>query len=178
MSKAPFRTMCIATNRGFTLIELLVVIAIIGILASIVLVSLGSARTSGNDAGVKGSLNTVRTQAELYAVENSNSYGVFTGATGAGTAAAINPDPENGPCVSQTSGNLFADPTIKAAMKAAMRAGGTSITCFANGNNWVVAVGLRTTLTRMWCVDSTGNATSTALSGVANAINTAGGRCP
>ncbi len=59
-------------NRGFTLIELLVVIAIIGILASVVLASLNSARAKGSDAAIKSSLNNMRSQAELY--YDSNSY--------------------------------------------------------------------------------------------------------
>ncbi|HEY0979793.1 MAG TPA: prepilin-type N-terminal cleavage/methylation domain-containing protein [Candidatus Paceibacterota bacterium] len=53
-------------NRGFTLIELLVVIAVIGILSSVVLASLNSARVKGRDTKRKSDLHEMRNALELY----------------------------------------------------------------------------------------------------------------
>ena len=69
-------------NKGFTLIELLVVIAIIGILASIVLVSLNTARSKGRDASATGSMSSIRAQAEIYFDTNQNSYADMCISTG------------------------------------------------------------------------------------------------
>lgn len=59
-------------RKGFTLIELLVVIAIIGILATIVLVSLNTARQKARDARRVGDLRQVALALEMYYDDNTS----------------------------------------------------------------------------------------------------------
>lgn len=64
------RKINIREKNGFTLIELLVVIAIIGLLSSIVLTSLNSARVKARDARRLADINQLRIALELYADSN------------------------------------------------------------------------------------------------------------
>ncbi|MEK7579413.1 MAG: type II secretion system protein [Patescibacteria group bacterium] len=58
------------SKKGFTLIELLVVIAIIGILSSVVLASLNSARRKSRDARRLADLQQIKLASELYFDQN------------------------------------------------------------------------------------------------------------
>lgn len=53
-------------SKGFTLIELLVVIAIIGVLSSVVLASLNSARARANNAKRQADIKQIQSALELY----------------------------------------------------------------------------------------------------------------
>ena len=61
-------------NKGFTLIELLVVIAIIGILSSVVLASLNTAREKARDARRISDIKNLQLALELHADDNDGNY--------------------------------------------------------------------------------------------------------
>ncbi len=57
--------LALRNSKGFTLIELLVVIAIIGLLSSIVLVSMGGARKKARDAKRESDIRQISTAMEM-----------------------------------------------------------------------------------------------------------------
>ncbi len=59
-------------DRGFTLIELLVVIAIIGVLSSVILVSLNTVRSKARDAQRQSDITEVNKAVQLYYDDNGS----------------------------------------------------------------------------------------------------------
>lgn len=88
-------------THGFTLIELLVVIAIIGILSSVVLASLNTARQKGRDARRLQDLKSIVTAVAL--ADSGGAAQAFGGCTGPG--AKVNT------CTSTPDLSLFKDPS-------------------------------------------------------------------
>lgn len=81
-------------KKGFTLIELLVVIAIIGLLSSVVLVSLGGARSKARDARRTSDIRQVAT-AQTMVYSDNNTYTTSTGAIFPGMGTYLPNPPED-----------------------------------------------------------------------------------
>lgn len=80
---SPLTTFAKKSGKGFTLIELLVVIAIIGMLSSVVLASLNSARAKSRDARRAADMKQMAVAVELYYTDNGQ-YPIGSGPCGPG----------------------------------------------------------------------------------------------
>lgn len=146
-------------KKGFTLIELLIVIAIIGILASVILASLNTARDKGKNSKIKAQLSSARNSAELFFDDNASYNGSVGDVSGDCTAA----------------NSMFADTTSNMAdhVNLANYPVGTTLTCYSTATTWAISASLAIADSEgdTWCVDYNGSS-----KGITGAVT--GPQCP
>src|SRR3990167_9278677 len=113
-------------QKSFTLIELLVVIAIIGILAAMIVISVGIARKKANDARIKTDLAQMPKVAEMWFNDHGSYDGFCDGSQNVDYQTLINDISSNG---------------------------GTDIRCYGQGDKYAVSSDLNKERSR--CLDST-----------------------
>ena len=156
-------------KRGFTLIELLVVIAIIGILSSVVLVSLNSARQKGVATRIQEDAANLRTTLETNSNGSAYTDLFCTTAQGAACVDAYSK-------MSANANSLITD--------VGTQGGGIQVYssgCTANTANTCTAYSIEVsspgTGITGFCVDSTGK-TATGLTGTNKTFTLASASCP
>ena len=112
---------------GIVLACILPVIAIIGILSSVVLVSLNVARQKGQDAQIEAALNNMRLETEMYYNQNNNSYSVAR----------------------DCSSGVFASPSVVSA-KSSLNSTAV-LTCYAEGSSYAISASLNTARSKLLC---------------------------
>lgn len=149
-------------ERGFTLIELLVVIAIIGILASVVLASLNTARTKGREASAKSSFSQARAAAEIAYDSNNSSYAAMCPTDAAGLAAGTNATTLRESLMNGSqaiAGTALTDATydrgtVGGTTAAAAPNAVGDVACVSDGNEYFVQLFIATG--RIFCIDAAG----------------------
>ena len=93
-------------RQGFTLVEILIVVVILGILAAIVIPQFTSASEDARASSLISQLQTVRSQLELYQIQNNGEYPTITG-TDWDAMTVRNETNNTGPYLQQTPRNPF-----------------------------------------------------------------------
>lgn len=168
-------------SKGFTLIELLVVIAVIGILAAVVLASLGIARNKAKDKAIISDLVQARTEIQSYFSTNGSVVGTVVQYAWSGCPSSSN-------IGTVSLYGVFADTRFKEIVAhAAVQSGGTAVGtggsltrvgCAGRQGTWVLAGFLNEksgSNDTAWCIDSSGVSKKYTLTATAGNVNALAG---
>ena len=137
-------------QKGFTLIELLVVIAIIGLLSTLAVVSLNSARQKARDAKRIADVKQIQTALELY-YQDQNGYPVHATARVLGSATYD--------CLDDTTAGFVATCGTGETYMGLIPAAPTPVdggpTCTATNNSYTYTAAANTTYTLTFCLGGT-----------------------